>query len=124
MNRKVLYGYQIMDGKLVPQPQEAAVVSRVFGLYLEGNLQREISDTLNAEGILYSPERPVWTKFRISFILRNERYMGADDYPVLIGSETFHPGGHQRPRPDRAGDHGGVLGHRQPCPAGTGVRRG
>ena len=89
MNRKVLYGYQIMDGKLVPQPQEAAVVSRVFGLYLEGNLQREISDTLNAEGILYSPERPVWTKFRISFILRNERYMGADDYPVLIGSETF-----------------------------------
>ena len=38
MNRKVLYGYQIMDGKLVPQPQEAAVVSRVFGLYLEGKL--------------------------------------------------------------------------------------
>ena len=42
MNRKVLYGYQIMDGKLVPQPQEAAVVSRVFGLYLEGNLQSKI----------------------------------------------------------------------------------
>jgi len=59
MNRKVLYGYQIEDGKLTLQPQEAAVVRRVFTLYLEGKLQREISDTLNADGILYSPERPV-----------------------------------------------------------------
>ena len=51
MNRKVLYGYQIEDGKLVPQPQEAAVVSRIFALCLEGKFQREISDILNAEGI-------------------------------------------------------------------------
>ena len=89
MNRKVLYGYQIKDGKLIPQPQEAAVVSRIFALCLEGKFQWEISDILNAESILYSPDRPVWNKFRISFILRNERYIGADDYPALIDSETF-----------------------------------
>ena len=89
MNRKVLYGYQIKDGKLIPQPQEAAVVSRIFTLCLEGKFQWEISDILNAESILYSPDRPVWNKFRISFILKNERYMGADDYPDLIDSETF-----------------------------------
>ena len=56
MNRKVLYGYQIEDGKLVPQPQEAAVVSRIFALCLEGKFQWEISDILNAEGIQYSPD--------------------------------------------------------------------
>lgn len=89
MNRKVLYGYQIEDGKLIPQPQEAAVVGRVFALCLEGKLQREISDALNAEGILYSPDRPVWTKFRIGFVLRNQRYIGADGYPALIDRETF-----------------------------------
>lgn len=89
MNRKVLYGYQIEDGKLTPQSQEAAVVSRIFALCLEGKFQWEISDILNAGGILYSPDRPVWNKFRISFILRNERYMGADGYPELIDSETF-----------------------------------
>lgn len=89
MNRKVLYGYQIEDGKLALQSQEAAVVSRIFALCLEGKFQWEISDILNAEGILYSPDRPVWSKFRISFILKNERYMGADGYPELIGSETF-----------------------------------
>lgn len=89
MNRKVLYGYQIEDGKLTLQPQEAAVVRRIFAIYLEGTIQRKIADTLNGEGILYSPERPVWTSFRISFILRNQRYMGGDGYPVLICAETF-----------------------------------
>ena len=89
MNRKVLYGYQIEDGKLVPQPQEAEVVSRIFALCLEGKFQWEISDELNAEGIQYSPDCPVWTKFKISLTLRNQRYVGADGYPVLIGSETF-----------------------------------
>ena len=89
MNRKVLYGYQIEDGKLTFQPREAAVVRRVFALYLKGTIQRKIADTLNGEGILYSPERPVWTSFRVSFILRNQRYMGGDGYPVLIGAETF-----------------------------------
>ena len=89
MNRKVLYGYQIEDGKLTLQLQEAAVVRRIFALYLEGTIQRKIADTLNGEGILYSPERPAWTSYRISFILRNQRYMGGDGYPVLIGAETF-----------------------------------
>lgn len=89
MNRKVLYGYQIKDGKLVPQPQEAAVVSRVFALCLEGKFQWEISDALNADGIRYSPDCPAWTKFKISLTLRNQRYIGADGYPALIDSETF-----------------------------------
>ncbi len=42
---QVLYGYQIEDGKLVPQPQEAAVVSRIFALCLEGKFQWEILST-------------------------------------------------------------------------------
>jgi len=89
VNRKVLYGYQIEDGKLIHQPQEAEIVRRIFTLYLEGKLQREISDLLNGEGILYSPDRPVWTKFRVAFILKNRRYMGADGYPLLIVEDTF-----------------------------------
>ncbi len=35
MIRKILYGYQIQDGKLVLQPQEAEVVKRIFSIYLE-----------------------------------------------------------------------------------------
>ena len=34
MNRKILYGYQIHDGALTIQPQEAEVVKRIFAAYL------------------------------------------------------------------------------------------
>ena len=127
MNRKVLYGYQIEDGKLTLQPQEAAVVRRVFGLYLEGKLQWEISDTLNADGILYSPERPVWTKFRIGFILRNQRYIGVDGYPVLIDAEIFQSV--QSKLQKKWGDHTrrdrpvSALREKLRCPCGGRLKR-
>lgn len=89
MNRKILYGYHIQDGALTIQPQEAEVVKRIFAAYLSGTLQRKISDDLNADGLIYSQSRPEWTKYRISFILKNPRYMGADGYPALLDSETF-----------------------------------
>lgn len=56
MNRKILYGYQMRDGKLTIQPQEAEGVRRVFFLYLEGMSQRQIMDMLNADGVAYSVE--------------------------------------------------------------------
>ena len=89
MNRKILYGYQIHDGALTIQPQEAEVVKRIFAAYLSGTLQWKISNALNAEGLIYSQSRPEWTKNRISFILKNPRYMGADGYPALLDDETF-----------------------------------
>ena len=89
MNRKILYGYQIQDGALVIQLQEAGVVKRIFSIYLEGTYQWKIADILNADGIIYSQGHPQWTKYRIGFILNNPRYMGADDYPIIIDAETF-----------------------------------
>ena len=89
MNRKILYGYQIQDGRLVIQPQEAEVVKRVFSIYLEGTYQWKIADILNADGILYSQERPQWTMHRVGFILKNPRYRGADGYPVIVDAEAF-----------------------------------
>ena len=47
MNRKILYGYQIQDGRLVIQPQEAAVVKQIFSIYLKGTYQWKIADILN-----------------------------------------------------------------------------
>ncbi len=89
MNRKILYGYQIQDGKLIIQPQEAEVVKRIFSTYLEGTYQWKIADILNADSVLYSQERPQWTMHRVGFILKNPRYTGADGYPVLIDAGTF-----------------------------------
>ena len=98
MIRIILYGYQIQDGKLVLQPQEAEVVKRIFSIYLKGTYQWKIADILNADGVVYSQERPQWTMHRVGFILKNPRYMGVDDYPVIVSSEALKRrfSGHKR----------------------------
>ena len=39
MIRIILFGYQIQDGELVIQPQEATAVRQIFSLYLSGEYQ-------------------------------------------------------------------------------------
>ncbi len=77
------------DGELIVQTQEAEVVKQVFSIYLEGTYQWKIADILNADGVLYSQERPQWTMHRVGFLLKNSRYMGADSYPAIIDAGTF-----------------------------------
>ena len=89
MNRKILYGYQIEDGKLIPQPKEMEGVKQIFSLYLTGMTQEQIADVLNADGPHYSTESPTWHRARIRQVLQNPRYMGKNGYPALIDAETF-----------------------------------
>jgi hypothetical protein len=90
MNRKILYGYHILDGVMTIQPQEAEVVKRIFTDYISGTSQREITDALNADGVIYDPNGAVnWSTRTISSLLRNRHYIGADGYPALLDSETF-----------------------------------
>ena len=89
-NRKILYGYQIKNGDLTIIESEAAVVSRVFTLYIEGRLSyQKISDTLNGDHIPFGPETPFWNKHKVKRLLENPRYAGADGYPVILEQEVF-----------------------------------
>ena len=81
--RKILYGYQIQNGELAVQPQEAKGVKRLFSYYLLGMAQQRVADALNEEGFHYSTESPEWTKNRIEQALKNSRYMGEKGFPVL-----------------------------------------
>ncbi len=106
MSRKILYGYQIQNGELTAQPQEAEGVKRIFSLYLAGMTQQQIADALNAEGFCYSMESPAWIRNRIAQALQNSRYMGEKGYPAVIDRETFRMA--QAMRTERArewGDH-------------------
>ena len=90
INRKILYGYQIKNGDLIMNESEAAVVSRVFALYIEGRLSyQKISDTLNGDHIPFGPETPFWNKHKIKRLLENSRYTGADGYPAIVEREVF-----------------------------------
>ncbi|MDE6455248.1 MAG: recombinase family protein [Dysosmobacter sp.] len=87
--RKILYGYHIQRGELTVQPQEAVVVRRIATLYKNGLSYQKISDTLNADGIPFSQEAPLWNKHKIKRLLENPRYAGANGYPAVIDSDDF-----------------------------------
>lgn len=106
MSRKILYGYQLQNGELTAQPQEAEGVKRIFSLYLAGMTQQQIADVLNAEGFCYSMESPAWIRNRVAQALQNSRYMGEKGHPAVIDRETFRMA--QAMRTERArewGDH-------------------
>ena len=105
--RKGLYGRPYVEAvKLEINPEEAAVVVRIFEMYVSGPGCRAIAVKLNEEGVPsalkgQSPIRRLWNTFAISSILTNEKYRG-----VHIWNRTKvvrNPRKHrkeQRPRPE------------------------
>ena len=53
------YGYDLVDGQLVIKEDKAAVIRRIFDLYLQSIIKQNISNILNAEGVprRYTQER-------------------------------------------------------------------
>lgn len=70
------YGFDLKDGKLIVNEDEATVVRRIFDLYLQGVGLQTIANILNNDGI---PRRYGYTKWHhmsVKYTLKNERYMG------------------------------------------------
>ena len=57
-------------------PEEAAVVNRIAGLYLDGLSYQKLADLLNQENIPFSQEAPAWDKHKVKRLLENPRYTG------------------------------------------------
>jgi len=105
-SRKGLYGRPFVEAvKLEVNPEEAAVVVRIFELYVGGLGCRAIAMKLNHEGIPsalqgQSPIRRLWNTFTVSSILTNEKYRGVHIWnrtKVVRNPRTHRK--EQRPRP-------------------------
>ena len=70
------YGFDLKNGQLIEKPEEAAVVRRIFSMFLQGIGQQSIADTLNAEGIIRRNGDGKWLATTVYYILKNERYQG------------------------------------------------
>lgn len=70
------YGFSFVDGRMEINETEAAVVRRIFSLYLQGLGKQNIANILNAEGIRRQHGKEKWYEFTIDYILNNERYIG------------------------------------------------
>lgn len=74
---RVCYGYQKNEhGELCIHPEHAAVVQKIFRLYLDGHSLSGISKELSACGISSPTGKEHWTPKSIDKLLSNEKYAG------------------------------------------------
>lgn len=70
-----VFGYEWQDDRLVPVPEEAAVVKRIFQNFIDGKSRLETERELNAEGIT-TRAGCKWEDSNIKVILTNITYTG------------------------------------------------
>lgn len=84
------YGYDTLNGKLIPNEKEAEVVNRIFKDYLDGKSMNKIARELQAEGIP-TKEGGKWWASTISEILGNRLYVGNSSYGGIEASGQQEP---------------------------------
>ena len=71
------YGYTFIDGQLVINPAEAAIIRKIYDMYCRGYGIRKIIAWLNNPASpIHSKSGKPWYDSTVSYILRNPLYMG------------------------------------------------
>lgn len=86
----ISYGYGYEHGKLIIIEKEAEIVKRIFQEYLVGKTLKEIAMQLQEEKTEYDKGIYQWNKNRICRILENKKYIGENDYPIIISQDSFN----------------------------------
>ena len=73
--RGILYGYRVKNGRMVIEESEAAVVRRIFDMFLAGDSAYMIAKKLNDEGVR-SYYGKGFTNTAILHMLHQEKYIG------------------------------------------------
>lgn len=103
-NRKC-YGYMHDDqGELIPHPEQAKVVQRIFDWYLAGESVLGIAKLLEENKILSPRGKDTWPKRTIDMMLSNEKYYG----DVILNNAT--PEGDRTKSQD---NHLGIISREQ-----------
>lgn len=112
-NYKYFYGYDVIDGELIINEQQAEVVRNIYDWYLQGMSLGQIKDKLEENHIKTASGKEVWSKSVIQEMLCNEKYMGdcmlqkyfAENY--LLGKKAKNVG--QRDRYYVHDSHEGII---------------
>lgn len=76
------------DGNLVLNEEEAKIVRRIYGLFLQGRSPYSIAKILTAEGIPTPGGKEIWGGSTVKSILTNEKYKG-DALLQKVYTENF-----------------------------------
>ena len=83
------YGFDLINGELVINETEAAVIRRIFDLYLQGIGMQTIANILNNEGVRRQYGREKWHHTTVKYVLNNERYKGDALLQKQITTQTL-----------------------------------
>ncbi len=73
---KAPFGYRLKDGMLEVYEPEAEIIRTIFNQYLDGQSKDEIAELVTKLGVPTRDGKDYWQHSTISYILRNERYVG------------------------------------------------
>lgn len=88
-NRYLPFGYMIRNGEIVVNEREAELIHAAYEKYMTGASYTAIAQTLQATGVRYHADSPLWNKHMAKRILENSRYAGTGDYPRIIEQALF-----------------------------------
>ncbi|GAB5085669.1 recombinase family protein [Ruminococcus sp. 25CYCFAH16] len=71
-----LFGYDLVNGELALNSQEAEIVRQVFDCYLNGSGTAKIAKTLNSLNVQRKGKPCHWTAGTVKLMLTNEKYIG------------------------------------------------
>jgi len=84
------FGYTLGDtGLLEVDAEKGAYVRKIFEMALVGLSQYRIALLLMKEGIRTSTGKTNWNDSTIRSILMNRKYIGEENFPVIISKEIF-----------------------------------
>ena len=86
--RKMVFGYRMELGDIVPSPNEAETVRYIYTRYLAGASFQCLANELNQKALPYHTGKS-WNKNMVARILEDSRYVGADLYPSIISAEQL-----------------------------------
>ena len=97
-NRVIPFGYCMRNGEITAEPKEVYAVSTIFSEYLKGGSLLQIAKLMESEKIRYTADSDKWNKNMVKRIMENEKYLGNDKYPRIIGENIFKQANEKRVR--------------------------
>lgn len=88
-NRVIPFGYCMRSGEITVDFNESKAVARIFEEYLNGSSLQQIAKLMELEKIKYSEDSEHWNKNMVKRIIENEKYLGNEKYPQIIGEKFF-----------------------------------
>ena len=88
VNRKLPFGYEMRGGSVALCSDESEVVCMIYQQYAAGCSYAKLTQELNRQPVHYLPGK-VWNKNMVARILAGERYLGTEQFPLVIAPQLY-----------------------------------